>query len=105
MRIFIASAYTQGDVAENVRRSMVAAHMLMALAHSPYCPLLSHFLHMHRPRPYEEWMALDRVWLAQCEAVLRLPGESAGADREERQARELGIPVYYSLSDIPAVTR
>jgi hypothetical protein len=39
--------------------------------------------------------------LAICDAVLRLPGESKGADNDVRLANERGIPVYYSLEDVP----
>ena len=40
--------------------------------------------------------------LQHCDAVLRLPGQSKGADNDIRIARERGIPVYFSLDDIPA---
>lgn len=36
-----------------------------------------------------------------CDAVLRLPGESKGADNDVRLATERGIPVYYRLEDVP----
>ncbi len=36
-----------------------------------------------------------------CDAVLRLPGESKGADNDVRIAEERGIPVYYRLEDVP----
>jgi hypothetical protein len=39
--------------------------------------------------------------LQHCDAVLRLSGESTGADEDVRIARERGIPVYYSLDEIP----
>jgi hypothetical protein len=39
--------------------------------------------------------------LAHCDAVLRLPGESKGADQDVAIARERGIPVYASLQEIP----
>ncbi|ASY62042.1 hypothetical protein SJ05684_c05780 [Sinorhizobium sojae CCBAU 05684] len=39
--------------------------------------------------------------LGLCDAVLRLPGESKGADNDVRLARERGIPVYYRLGDVP----
>ncbi len=39
--------------------------------------------------------------LGLCDAVLRLPGESKGADNDVRIARERGIPVYYRLEDVP----
>lgn len=39
--------------------------------------------------------------LAKCDGVLRLPGDSAGADADVRLARERGIPVWFALSEIP----
>jgi len=39
--------------------------------------------------------------LARCDAVLRLPGESKGADNDVRLARERGLPVYHRIEDIP----
>lgn len=41
--------------------------------------------------------------LARCDAVLRLPGASAGADNDVRIAGERGIPVFYALEEIPLV--
>lgn len=40
--------------------------------------------------------------LAKCDAVLRIPGESRGADLECDLAREWGKPVYTSLDAVPA---
>ncbi|MEU4695325.1 DUF4406 domain-containing protein [Actinoplanes sp. NPDC023714] len=40
--------------------------------------------------------------LQHCDAVLRLPGESTGADQDVKIAQERGIPVYYDLAEIPA---
>ena len=37
-----------------------------------------------------------------CDAVLRLPGSSKGADNDVRLARERGIPVYFDIGEIPA---
>ena len=37
-----------------------------------------------------------------CDAVLRLPGPSKGADNDVRLARERGIPVYFSIEEVPA---
>jgi len=41
--------------------------------------------------------------LAHCDAVLRLPGESTGADRDVAIATERGLPVYHHVTDIPAL--
>ncbi|WP_246150087.1 DUF4406 domain-containing protein [Agromyces intestinalis] len=42
--------------------------------------------------------------LQHCNAVLRLAGDSHGADRDVAIARERGIPVYYSIDEIPHAT-
>jgi hypothetical protein len=39
--------------------------------------------------------------LQHCDAVLRLPGESTGADQDVAIARERGLPVYDRVEDIP----
>jgi hypothetical protein len=39
--------------------------------------------------------------LEHCDAVLRLPGESAGADQDVAIARRRGLPVYHSVDEIP----
>jgi len=41
--------------------------------------------------------------LERCDGVLRLPGESQGADQDVVIARRLGIPVYTSLAEVPGV--
>lgn len=92
-RVYIASPYTNGDVAENVAVQIAAAHKLLDLKYCPVVPTLSHFMHLSRQRPYEDWMEMDFALLEMCDVLLRLPGESAGADREVARARELGIPV------------
>lgn len=42
--------------------------------------------------------------LQRCDAVLRLPGESRGADQDVAIARERGIPVYTALDEVPGVS-
>jgi hypothetical protein len=39
--------------------------------------------------------------LTRCDAVLRLPGTSKGADEDVRLAKERGLPVFQSLADVP----
>jgi hypothetical protein len=42
--------------------------------------------------------------LQRCDAVLRIPGSSKGADQDVRIARERGLQVYISLEDVPVLT-
>ena len=98
--VYIASPYTIGDVAVNVREQMRIADQLMDRGYCPVVPLYSHFQHMYYPRPYDSWMEQDKERLARCDVVLRLPGESRGADIETDEAYGLGIPVFFSLSEL-----
>ena len=41
--------------------------------------------------------------LERCDAVLRIPGASKGADEDVRIARERGLPVYVQLADVPGI--
>jgi hypothetical protein len=43
-------------------------------------------------------MRMDFDWLRACDVLLRLPGESSGADREAALAREFGIAVFEGFS-------
>jgi hypothetical protein len=38
--------------------------------------------------------------LTKCDAILRLPGESKGADQDVRIAKERGLKIFYKLEDI-----
>ena len=111
--ILIAGPYrsgTGGDpdaIARNLERLEAAAAPIYALGHVPMIG---------------EWVALPilrgidtasgdgdvmyetaRRLLQHCDAVLRLPGESSGADTDVAIARERGILVYTDLSEIPAL--
>jgi hypothetical protein len=99
-RIYLASPYSIGDPLTNVRRQIDAAEELINAGFYPYLPLLSHFQHQIHPHDYDTWVRLDDAWVACCQALLRLPGESKGADREVALALRLGIPVFYSILDI-----
>lgn len=39
--------------------------------------------------------------LEKCDAILRIPGASKGADQDVELAKEKGLKVFYSLDEIP----
>ena len=98
--VFISAPYTAPDPCVNTRRSIDAAEELIAAGFVPFVPHLTHFWHTMTPHPYEFWMRFDLHWLEKCDAVLRLPGESSGADRETACAVGMGIPVFDSISEL-----
>lgn len=102
MKVYIAGPYSKGDIAENVRAAIYAGnYVARTLGHTVFIPHLTHFWHLVQPAPYEFWLDQDREWLKVCDAVLRIEGESAGADSEVSLARDLGLQVYHSVFEIP----
>lgn len=115
MMILIAGPYRSGTgddprkMAENLHRLEQASWPIFQAGHVPMIG---------------EWVALP-IWQAaggstigdelydeilhptagrlieHCDAILRLPGESKGADNDVRLAHERGIPVYYSIDEVP----
>lgn len=102
MKVYVAGPYTKGDVALNVRAAIEAADALAERQFCPYVPHLTHFWHLISPKPYNWWLEYDAMWLLSCDAVLRLPGHSDGADQEVALAEEAGIPVVHHLDDLDA---
>jgi len=100
VRVYVSGPYTKGDQVINVRNAIQATDLLFGNGYFPYCPHLTHFWHMLTPRPWQDWMNLDLEWVKTCHCLLRLPGESTGADMEVAKAVELGIPVYHSFEEL-----
>ena len=93
--IYVAGPYTSPDPVENTHR---AARVAMAIyEHTdhlvPFLPHLSLLWHAICPRPPQFWYDIDLDQMAHCDAIVRLPGASTGADREMEVAAELGLEV------------
>jgi hypothetical protein len=99
MKVYIAGPYTKGDVAKNVRTAIDAANTLLEFGFTPFVPHLTHFWHMLCPHEYQVWLDYDYEWLKSCDVLIRLRGESPGADIEVKQARLRGMPVFNSVVD------
>ncbi|MEH3032782.1 MAG: DUF4406 domain-containing protein [Aeromicrobium erythreum] len=117
MLILIAGPYasgTDGDphlMARNLRRLEEAAWPIFRAGHVPMIgewvalPVLSSAGATGPDDP----LAADVMYptaerlLQHCDAVLRLPGESRGADQDVAIAQERGIPVYHRLDEVPGL--
>jgi hypothetical protein len=107
IKVYIASPYSNGDIAINVRFQLDITNKLLDLGFYPFTPLYSHFQHMFNPRPYKDWMRMDFVWLRTCDCIVRFHttfnGEelhSSGADAEEAEAIRIGLPVFHSIEEL-----
>lgn len=100
VKVFISSPYSSGDVAVNVKAQLDCADTLMNHGLVPFTPLLFHFQHMAHPRAYEDWLHISLEWLLTCDCLLRLNGESEGADKEVKFTIANGIKVFYSIESL-----
>ena len=104
--VYVAGPLSVGDVGGNVGYACGVGWALMQRGYVPYVPHLTHYWDQlatsagFLPRTWDQWLTYDERWLAKCDVVLRLSGESRGADREELFARKNGIPVVYSRDDL-----
>ena len=99
--VYVAGPITQGKPIENVIQGVDVANELMDLGFTPFVPHLSYYHHnLHHARDYEDWLAYDFKWIMRCDALLRLPGHSPGADREIAFCYENDIPVFYSVEQL-----
>jgi hypothetical protein len=99
-KIYVAGPYSKGDVTTNVRKAFEAANELANNGFAPFVPHYTHFWDILFPRSYEFWLQLDEQFLYCCDAVLRIPGESSGADKEVKAAENNSIPVFFSIESL-----
>jgi hypothetical protein len=115
--ILIAGPYRSGTsddpgrMAANLERLEQAAWPIFAAGHIPMIgewvalPVLRSAGADGPLDPFAEkvmYPTAERL-LQHCDGVLRLPGESRGADQDVAIAEGRGIPVYYSLDQIPGI--
>lgn len=104
-RIYISGPISRGCLQANIDRAREAAMQLIDAGYAPLCPQLTCFLESNEPSvhagfPHDTWMEVDYPWVAASDALIRLPGESRGADREVAWANTHGVPVYFSVQNL-----
>lgn len=98
MKIYVSGKFS-GDQIVNVAAAIDAAETLANAGAIPFVPHLSITWQLRHNHNYEWWIKWCLQWVTACDALVRLPGDSPGADEEVAAARELGIPVYYGLEE------
>jgi hypothetical protein len=99
--VYVAGPLTKDPMA-GARNALKVGTLLRdaGLGLTVMVPHLSIFWELIHPAPYETWMAQDLSWIERCDAVLRLPGKSKGADREVIRANDRGIPVFTTVASL-----
>jgi nucleoside 2-deoxyribosyltransferase len=98
--IYIAGPYAHPDPVQNTNRACKVADELILDGFIPYIPHLALLWHLITPHNEQFWYDYNYHMLKRCDAVLRIDGDSVGADKEIELAKEYGIPVFYSGEDL-----
>lgn len=110
-RVYIAGPISKGPLQENIR---IACEAGIALIRAGLAPLVPHLTcYMGGPAPevlpcgtvHTDWYESDLPWVSVSDAVLRLPGESVGAEKEVELALLMHIPVFTDLNQCIAFFR
>jgi hypothetical protein len=94
IKIYVAGPYSKGDQAQNVHEALKVGDYISSQGFHVKIPHLTHFWHMMFSHPYEFWINYDLVELAECNALVRISGESSGADGEVSHAEKLNLPIF-----------
>jgi len=114
MTILVAGPYRSGTnddpvlMQQNLDRLNDSA---LALFRAGHIPLIGEWLALPLLRAAGSKAPGDEIYqeisypvahrlITKCDAILRLKGESSGADKDVEVAKGLGLPVYYQLEDI-----
>lgn len=100
IRFVFVSGPLSGDVEENVGMAIKYSSELIDNGYVPITPHLMHYIENYKARYYGVWLNLSLELMTKADAVLRIPGDSPGADIEVREAEKIGIPVFYSIEDL-----
>ena len=111
--LYVAGAITPYDsehpvlgFLSNLRRGQRMGKDLLLKGFAPFCPFLDflYFLQLEDGEniTVKQIKDLSMVWLEKCDAVLVLPRyrKSEGTKAEIARAKELSIPVFYSVEDL-----
>src|SRR6266513_196182 len=117
LMVLIAGPYRSGTddipgkMAENLR---VLEQFALPLYRAGHLPMIGEWVALPIIREagsvgvgdpvYQEYLypVASRL-LERCDAVLRIPGESKGADQDVAIAKQRGLPVFYTWEEEPAL--
>ena len=123
-KAYIAGPISKGCLLRNVNQATAAFVALAKAGLAPFCPHWSAYSKEafffpgvqsvdtrvfceatrfgNTEMTHADWMGVDLPWVEVSDAVLRLPGESTGADLEVTHAIKCGIPVFYDIEELIA---
>ena len=88
-------------IAQNVKKALQVADSVIRLGCVPFVPHLWHEMSKQFSHTRQAWLNLGLQALQHCQAVIRIPGVSEGAEQEVQRAQTLHIPVFNSEDLLP----
>jgi len=114
--ILVAGPYRSGtgdDPAKIALNLAALERAALAVWKKGHIPLIGEWVALPLMSQTGPWTIGDEIFeslaypvaerlLARCDAVLRLPGDSRGADQDVALATKRNLPVYRSIEEVPA---
>lgn len=108
IKVYVAGPYSGDnvlDVLRNIGRGEKACAELFKLGFAPFCPWHDKSYVMDNPDhdfSMDDFYSYSLAWLEVSNAMLVLEnwGDSYGTTQEINRAKELKIPVFYSIEDL-----
>lgn len=105
---------TNGDPAKVAENLAAMESMALPLFERGHLALIGEWLawpviraaggHSHNDATFKKYQyPVAHRLLSKCDAIFRIPGASNGADLEVAKAKEMGLPIYTDLNDVPFV--
>lgn len=110
-RIYVAGAYSANnviDVLNNMRRGMRLSTEVMLAGFAPFCPWLDYNFQLQlrgsESLSVNDYYQYSMAWLEASDGVLLVPGweNSKGTTAEIARAKELRIPIFFTLNQMVA---
>lgn len=100
--LYVAGPYTRPDPVINTNAACRVGTIIFEQSEwAPFIPHTTLLWHAVTPRGIDFWYELDIHHMLNCDAVVRLPGASSGADAEIDAAVEAGMTII-DFTDLPA---
>jgi hypothetical protein len=105
-RVYVAGAYSADnviDVLGNMRRGLRLSCQVLQAGMAPFSPWLDFQFGLLESITLQQYYQYSLAWLEASDAVLVVPQgaeQSKGTQHEIQRAQELGIPVFWSLTEL-----
>ena len=108
--VYVAGPISKGVWEENMQMAAKAFNMLVYAGMVPFVPQATSLLNntyisegitVSPNDDYQFWLEYDFAYIRDvCDALLLLPGESWGGEREVEFVNSLGKPIFDNISDL-----